>query len=403
MAWRDQMRQPSFKGIPLHVDEDQGELGVRGELHEYAMRDIPYFEELGRAARRYQVNAYHLGDNYPQLRDRLFKAVEEGGKGTLVHPWLGELQVVCTSLAWRHTQREGGRVDYIFAFVEAGDNVHPVARPQTPRLTRRQADAALGAMRTAFAGNYRVAGQPGFLADAAGAMLQDFAGTVAGARGLSLAGSTAAVVTGPLETLLLGMIDEPAFAAARPDLADVIASAIGLFARPTPASVPEPATLRGLEIIERFGDGYPVPPLTTLHRQRQYANQLALIHLVERIAVVERARASASIQPDSYQAAVALRDRLTADIDRVSDIAADAGEDVAWRALIDLRARVVEDLTARAATLDPLIRYRVARPTASLALAWRLYQDAERDVDLVRRNPVVHPGFMPLDGEALAR
>lgn len=40
-------------------------------------------------------------------------------------------------------------------------------------------------------------------------------------------------------------------------------------------------------------------------------------------------------------------------------------------------------------------------PLPALAIAYRLYQDASRTVDLMARNAVPHPAFMPTTIEAL--
>ena len=56
------------------------------------------------------------------------------------------------------------------------------------------------------------------------------------------------------------------------------------------------------------------------------------------------------------------------------------------------------------ASLTPLIYYRVMQetPPNSLALAWRLYQDSSRDLEVVERTDARNPGFLPFTGRVLA-
>jgi len=62
----------------------------------------------------------------------------------------------------------------------------------------------------------------------------------------------------------------------------------------------------------------------------------------------------------------------------------------------------VQYLTQLMANLAPVVTISSPQSMPALWWAWRLYQDPTRAVDLVLRNNVVHPSFMPLSFEALA-
>lgn len=91
-SWKDNLRPASFRGVPFQVD-DEGTFGRRVQVHEYPNRDKPYTEDLGRAARRFTINAYLVGDDFFEVRDRLIVAIDTPGPGTLVHPYYGEIAV----------------------------------------------------------------------------------------------------------------------------------------------------------------------------------------------------------------------------------------------------------------------------------------------------------------------
>ncbi|WP_171555545.1 DNA circularization N-terminal domain-containing protein, partial [Shigella sonnei] len=72
--WRDNLYDASFRGVPFSVESDEGSFGRRVQVHEYPNRDKPYTEDLGRATRRLTINAYLVGDDYAEQRDRLITA-----------------------------------------------------------------------------------------------------------------------------------------------------------------------------------------------------------------------------------------------------------------------------------------------------------------------------------------
>jgi prophage DNA circulation protein len=84
-------------------------------------------------------------------------------------------------------------------------------------------------------------------------------------------------------------------------------------------------------------------------------------------------------------------DRLTAD---QSDL---------YSAMSALRNATVDFLSRAVLDLAPVISVSANMPMPSLFWAWRLYSDPARSVDLVARNRVVHPSFMPAQFEALSR
>jgi len=72
-------------------------------------------------------------------------------------------------------------------------------------------------------------------------------------------------------------------------------------------------------------------------------------------------------------------------------------------ALDELRGRVAEHLSRLVTDLAPVLIVGAAQSMPSLWWANRLYGDAFRAAELVRRNRVKHASFMPVEFEALAR
>jgi hypothetical protein len=73
-------------------------------------------------------------------------------------------------------------------------------------------------------------------------------------------------------------------------------------------------------------------------------------------------------------------------------------------ALISLRSAMVRLVNERATHLNPLVTYRVVSPQTanSLWLAWRIYQNTGRDLEVAARVAARHPAFLPLAGRVVA-
>lgn len=151
-TWRERLRPASWRGVPFYIDEGSGEVGRRFEMHEYPQRDTPWAEDLGRAQRKWTVRGYVLGAGYMGLRDRLLAACEQQGPGKLVHPYLGELQVVCERFRYSERQEEGGICRFDLSVAEPGTRGAPWARRAAGAAVRGAASGLASAARSAFAG-----------------------------------------------------------------------------------------------------------------------------------------------------------------------------------------------------------------------------------------------------------
>jgi len=140
-----------------------------------------------------------------------------------------------------------------------------------------------------------------------------------------------------------------------------------------------------------FGADQPPVPTTTGSRISQANNQKAVISLIQRTAVIEAARASAQADFTSYPEAQQLRTELTDRLDQLLDSAPDA----VYIALVELRGAVITDITARGANLARIVPYTPKRTLPALVVAYHIYGDAAEDGNLVGRNRIRHPGFVP--------
>ncbi|HEY9105217.1 MAG TPA: DNA circularization N-terminal domain-containing protein [Roseateles sp.] len=387
-TWRDQLQPASFRGAPFFVDSHETQLGRRVQVHEYPLRDRPYAEDLGRKARAITLAAYVIGPSYMAARDQLAAAIEQPGAGTLVHPYLGEMSCTVTDCKLSESTAEGGKATFSLTFVEAGANLFTTAAESTSATVAAKADYAAEAVAANFARRHSVQGRPAFVAQASSGIFSQALTSIQSAVGLVRGAAKAvAELQRDLDAQrrdLTTLIYAPASAAQA--LVGNIKALVRSVAE-TPADA-----LSLARALYRFGSGLPAIVPATASRKAQAVNQAELLRLVRVAAMAEGARASARVEFDSYQAAIAARDELVdglTDVMEQSDISDDA-----YDALRGLRSAVVRDIAARGADLARLVTWTPAATLPSLAIAQQLYAGAEREPELLARNRVRHPLFV---------
>lgn len=428
MAWRDDLRKvsfadgeapgASFRGVPFRtVGADTG-VGRRNIIHEYPQRDIPYAQDLGRRAREFRVNGYVVGDDYMQQRDALIVALEEFGPGELVHPRYGTLNVVVVGkIDISESSENGGIARFAITFVESGKNAFPQAAANTQDGVHDAADALGNAAVSQFASKIDLAGAAALATDAISRVtstintikkmvslngLVDSAGDIV--RGVSsIADDIADLIRTP-ETLALRMqslwqdlsvaLDRPGAA-----MADLRALAGDNDSEPdawNDGSSSSTGSWGGGSTGGLSGGAVGSAVLGTTAAQR-------MINLAADQAFVRSQcmAAQARILTDSIAVgdiltaddALTYAKRLTDQIDHELE-AYDPPIEIA-AALIDLRVAVVRDVAEQGDRLLQRSIFTTQSILPALVIAQRIYQDATRADELVARNDVRNPLFVP--------
>jgi prophage DNA circulation protein len=125
-VWRDNLVPASFRGAVFHVETSARASGRRTVVHEYPKRNVPYAEDMGRSAVRYQITGYLIlrdmgirGNLLSQIGD-MINALETDGPGVFIHPTLGEMLAMCERYSYSDKRTAGGYVEWDMQFVEAG-------------------------------------------------------------------------------------------------------------------------------------------------------------------------------------------------------------------------------------------------------------------------------------------
>lgn len=129
----------SFRAVPFYVRGYDSGAGRRVVVNEYPFRDLPTTQDLGRKAREFNVDAYVLGDDYDAQSNALQAAIDAPGEGELIHPRLGRRLVVLTSGRRSEQDDERRLARFSLVFVEVGDGIGLISKPNTRRAVEQSA------------------------------------------------------------------------------------------------------------------------------------------------------------------------------------------------------------------------------------------------------------------------
>jgi prophage DNA circulation protein len=391
VSWRDQLGKvriggrdlvgASYRGVPFFVASSERAGGRRTVTKEFPLRDRPFIEDLGRAARGFPVEGYVLGDDYLAARDALISALEDtAGPGQLLHPYHGALQVICTSFRVRETPGEGGKGTFAIDFAETDAQPrNPTASPDLQAVLAASADAAVAASGADFQALYDVENSPAWALESLAAVLASAASTMDELLSPLL---TSAQEVSALKSQLDGLELDAAALVRRPaELVEGLAAALVSLTQPV--------------LLPRLLDVYATPPPpkpdpATSTRVKEGVNYDLVLALIRRGLAIQAARLLPLQEFDSYEAAVALRDQVAAMLDDQLEV---AGDD-AYPALQQLRADLVRAVPGEDSSLARLVHYTPPVSTPSIALAWQLYGSLDMELDLVSRNHVQNPCFV---------
>lgn len=385
MSWREQLLPGTFRGVRFGVESAERTGGRKAVVHEYPLQDEVYVEDLGRAPRGFQIECFVIGQSYFQGRDALIDALEQEGPGQLVHPYQGRKQVAVLSFRQSETAREGGGTFFSINFIETAQKAsQPAAKTDFLSRVVTAAQDAVDSARSAFLEQYDVVAQAQFAVDSlsdtigsAGTLIKQVIGGVLGVP------QTLASFTGSIG----GFIGDAASIARAPsdfaDRLDLILSFGGQAASSRTA-------ISALMKVYAFEPPF-IPAAITSTRVKEHANQDAMTGLIRQRAVIEAARLAPAAKYNSYEDALATRNAILDGLDVVSETATD---DV-FATLGVLRAQIVRAVPGDDNALARLIQYTPPITLPDLVIAYDLYEDLSLEADMISRNKIRHPGFVP--------
>lgn len=412
--WTTALRRASFRGVPFWVESDDAEYGRRLVVHEFPNRDRPFTEDMGEKAQHFHVTAYLAGDDVIGAKDALVAACRKRGPGTLVLPTDGSQTVRCKSCKRSHHLDRLGYIGFSLEFVESGIGLNAAPLQLMSLLVDVAAVAAIGRILDAFWTAYSGAQQVGWVVSSAAGYITSAAGAIDAVRTqvqvLPEVGAdvyqTLTALAGDAGDLARGGIDSVGFAqsymgtsplAGTNDLPQRLVDAVvGIRA----GAVSETDALAALWQLVDYGRPDPVPASGGRSEAQDAANAAAINAVIRRAALGALATAAAEADFGDRETAVMWRARVSEAYEREL-VGVPAGSPLA-AALSDVRGKAAVAISQKMASLQPVVSVEAAAMAPSIVWAYRLTGDARGAGDLITRNRIRHPAYMPTRFASLA-
>lgn len=395
--WRTRLKPgSSFRGVAFLIDSAGFTGGQRAPRHVYPQKRKTWSEPMGLEGHDFPVEAFLLGDDYLDQVEELVKALEAEGPGELAHAYFGTKTVIATHFDVRVTAADGGLGKITITFEETDDEpTAPFAKIDTVAAMEATAAGAISAVGADLAELHDVEGLVlGTLDKMADTLRSASTGLHSALRPLATAGQGVALLQVQLEQLqdraldltrepaeLLALLDETFAALVPPDPVKAVASLLDAYGFTNTATRPGTATARQVKARTTF-DAIDVTV-------RRYA-------LITAAQTAVAASSSASARTGdprfaSYEDAL----RVRADVLEALDVELARASDTAYPALMQLRADLVRGVPGDDSELAHLIAHTPLLSIPSLVLCHDLYGNLDGEADLLARNKVANPAFVP--------
>lgn len=381
MSWLDNYRQAKFRTAEFFVPSAENSGGRRGVLHEFPKRDLPFVEDMGRKARTFNLEAYVIGEDYFSARDALIEALETEGPGKLVHPYLGTLDVFCTNYSFRETVTETRMARFSMTFVEAGILKFPNAVIDTTADVAAKKRTALQKVKTVLAKDYSIESVPYSMIQNAIATIDKglriieeakksvsavsaFRRNIDNMRGkrIQLAYDVIALAQEFTDAITFGTNADDEFAV-------TIDNAREQFR--------EIRTMFDFEPDDVLGDNDPSIAFAQFIQQNAVINALGLMSIIDFDSLDE----ASEFRMITYK--------------KVEQILLELDDDDLYTALLDLQTSVSADIDSRSRELPRLAELTLNASLPAIVVSHDLYGTISEEQDLIDRNKIAHPLFVP--------
>lgn len=408
MSWADRLLPASLGGASFLAQNCSVSVGRRATSIDLPMRDDPEHEDMGRRARRYTVTAVIVGDDYDRDRQALVDVLEKRGPHVFSHPWWGEYPVIVEEAGTFEESVEKGRgVSVNLTLTEAGKSTQLTATISPTAVMV----AAIAAAELAAAADFVAEFETGLgdsFAQAAAAIseVSDKVDSVNNkiAAALGIADGVLAAMDELKDQAAQALNAPAALASALQGLLSQVAGLLGLtegVEEEYPGQAAKVATDAALSTASELGavDVTAQPPFPggPVHPQTLRATR-AIGKAVRTMSLVSISGAFRTLPLESATAAAQVLSTLSKLTDQLLDDPQTS--DALAAALADLRAAMQQQLDATTGDLPATITYTPAGAVPALLIAWLVYGDPTRDLEIVARNEVLDPNFVP-GGEEL--
>lgn len=406
--WRDNLQSASIGSAELFVSEVRTSGGRRVVVTELPARDKPVNEDMGRAAWRYQVTAFVIGDEYMKARDVVMDVLSSEGPHDFVHPFQGTKSVVLDgAVEISESDSEGGWARLSFALIESGEPDGLRVYVSSAAALTAAVDAAVAAGAVDLKTGLAKIGIGSIFAAATNALNKVSRAmliakrNVFGALGVGELAKLSDAITNFKDTSIR-LLNSPAeLMTAINGIVSAIMSIIANFDDADPAAAPYPGGAKAVRAEAALGaaqelaevDTVTPPPFPgapvdedaeaaerAVGKALRVASVCGTASLLQTLPLESQATATEALGIVGALAEKVLIDETTSD-----DL---------FTAMTDLRAALDQHLAELTAELPSVQAYTPPSTLPALLVSYLFYRDPLRDLEICGRNGVADPNFL---------
>jgi len=132
-AWLDRYLQGSFRGVEFYLDSHSVSGGRRLAKHTFPFSDEYDVQDVGKKDPDFSMECYIVGDDYFAQRNKLENALNAEGAGLLVHPYRGKIKCFVDSFTLSESTGEGRKASFSIKFIP--DRSDFLSIPKTHGIT----------------------------------------------------------------------------------------------------------------------------------------------------------------------------------------------------------------------------------------------------------------------------
>lgn len=378
----DSFLKGSWKGVPFDVVRASTKGGRRLVVHEFPRSEESESEDLGNLTKRFTLNLFLIGNDYPNQVKKFEKVLDEGGEGLLIHPYRGTfIAKVDGSYDAVESIAEGRMIRYTVTFV-VDKSITPLqVLPSTPYILSLSSSNALSAIKNSFMNIFTLARQPAkALRDARNALDKGLYAIEAAKR-------------------IVASIDEfkrevgnlkGKFQAVMLNLEYITDSFVDLLSWGKDESTNTKQRFMELKQIELFKDTLISGTAVTAsfdYPSKQIQNLISHCATVTRIEMLDKLDFTSSTEIED------VKNDLTNSVNNILNT--EGLQDTVYEALRDCKVAYINYIEGLVSKVPENYIFQLEETTNSLSLVYNQYGNVDNEQRFLDRNEISHPGFIP--------
>lgn len=391
MVWRDRLQLASFRNVNFFTESHSFSGSRNIATYEFPGSEDFATDDLGKKVNSYSISAYIFGDDYMEQRDALLSAVQEPGSGTLIHTYLGNLEVFCSTWSLSENDQEGRFAKIDLTFIPVGTTQIENVANNGNTFIQNQVSNINTFSSNNFSAGIQITNVPEFVRSGVTNRIIDFGALINDELGAFF--SETAILSDNTQQQNYASLFYSLSNLANPIVstsADIINQVQNIFDLVNVVSNDGNSARRIFRAIRNL-DYIPAAEITN-NRITENQNAAVTKNYLQINAVINEALALTNIDFESLDEANAARDDVIAQINYLQENSLYGDEYQQLQELKNLLVLYVPDDNQKLANIQTIV---IADTEPVILTSYRLYGNTDKIEDITKRNKLVHAGFIP--------